>query len=674
MGVLVSYFISYNNKNQEKKIKKNKVFIGFLKRYLLVIQGIILIICCSVIEEIRIEELINKVSLFFQMHYIYINNTNINIGYSIDGISVIFIFLTIILIISCMLINWNIVEEKNGKEFQILLLIIELLLINFFGATDIIQFYILYEAVLIPIVLMIGIWGSRTEKKIAAYQILIYTLVGSIFMCMSILYIYYSFGTTDYIIVKELIEILPRNIQEMIFIGFFVGFAVKIPIVPLHLWLLRAHVESPTVGSVILAGILLKLGGYGYLRYNVGLFPELCNYFYPIIGGICLISILYTGIATLTQLDIKRIIAYSSISHMNVAVLGLFTGTLQGIEGSIFLMVSHGVVSGGLFLCIGAIYERFKTRVLYAFSNVIHVMPIMSIYFFLLILANIAFPITSSFAGELITFIGLAKKNIIVAFFSALSMIVTVIYSFWLFNRLFYYITNEKEIEKVEFVKEYSHASVNGIQVSKNIQEDFNLIKLNIKTIIKNNNQNVKEALKIIIKNKKIKKSMIVKMLKALIISKYVVILYNKYEVAIINPLKKIQYRINLMSKHRLPNYVVGKIKDFLIVIQLKNLQKVNIFNYVIKDELKMGFKEINLSSLLKAILEIAIKDKFMLIETSKKKQENKKIMEKVKYSDINKAESLSIGYMIVWMIILGIQPIIITKIIETNVLELLIK
>nr|ABX45138.1 NADH dehydrogenase subunit 4 [Heterostelium pallidum] len=392
---------------------------------------------------------IEKVNTYLNFEYIYTNVLNINIGYGVDGISMIFIWLTTILIMSCILISWNVIKT-DIKFYLVNLLIIELLLINFFAVMDLVHFYIIYESILIPIVIMISMWGSREEKKLAAYQIFVYTLIGSIFMLASLGYLYYSLGTTDYFLIKELIGIIPENMQKLIFIGIFVGFAVKIPIVPLHLWLLRAHVEAPTAGSVLLAGILLKLGGYGFLRFNIGLLPEMCTYFFPIIVGLSLISILYTGIATIMQLDIKRIIAYSSISHMNVVVLGLFSQVLQGIEGGIYLMVSHGLVSGGLFLCIGVLYEQYKSRLLYSYNNLVHVMPIFAIIFFLLTLANIAFPITSSFIGELLIFCGIIKKNIIVAFFGALGMIITVIYSFWLYNRIFF--DNGMLTTKVNFV------------------------------------------------------------------------------------------------------------------------------------------------------------------------------------------------------------------------------
>ncbi|KAK5574377.1 hypothetical protein RB653_003314 (mitochondrion) [Dictyostelium firmibasis] len=441
IAIVVTMFL-----NKLVPAKKNQ------RMFILGVQGILIILSGIMLIGVEGSELINKISPYINMVTVYSNNVNINIGYNVDGISAIFIVLTIVLIVSCILISTKAIKEKQQQQFQIMLLLTEVLIINFFAATDLVQLYIVYEAVLIPMVIMIGVWGSRTERKIAAFQILIYTLIGSIFMLMSIGILYSTLGTTDYIMIREYIDVLPENLRKLIFIGFFVGFAVKIPIAPLHLWLLRAHVEAPTAGSVLLAGILLKLGGYGYIRYNIGLFPDLCEYYFPIIGGICLISIIYTGIATLTQLDVKRIVAYSSISHMNVIVLGLFSGVLQGIEGGIILMIGHGIVSGGLFLCIGVIYDRCKTRILYAYNNLVHVMPIMAILFFLLVLGNIAFPITSNFVGELLIFIGLIKKNIIIAFFSALSMIVTAIYSFWLYNRIFFVneIVKREENEIIE--------------------------------------------------------------------------------------------------------------------------------------------------------------------------------------------------------------------------------
>nr|YP_209601.1 NADH dehydrogenase subunit 4 [Heterostelium pallidum]AAU00616.1 NADH dehydrogenase subunit 4 [Heterostelium pallidum] len=455
LSLIIGTFIFIN-------VSEDLGFINVLNIYNISIILIISILC--LIPEYKIEELklltywfsvglvilstiftfmyngfsqVEKVNTYLNSEYLYTNILNINIGYGVDGISMIFIWLTTILIMSCILISWNVIKT-DIKFYLVNLLIIELLLINFFVVMDLVHFYIIYESILIPIVIMISMWGSREEKKLAAYQIFVYTLIGSIFMLASIGYLYYSLGTTDYFLIKELLPLIPEFMQKLIFLGFFIGFAVKIPIVPLHLWLLRAHVEAPTAGSVLLAGILLKLGGYGFLRFNIGLLPEMCTYFFPLIVGLSLISILYTGIATVMQLDVKRIIAYSSISHMNVVVLGLFSQVLQGIEGGIYLMVSHGLVSGGLFLCIGVLYEQYKSRLLYSYNNVVHVMPIFAIIFFILTLANIAFPITSSFIGELLIFCGIIKKNIVVAFFGALGMIVTVIYSFWLYNRIFF--------------------------------------------------------------------------------------------------------------------------------------------------------------------------------------------------------------------------------------------
>ncbi|KAN0027359.1 hypothetical protein ACTFIV_006941, partial [Dictyostelium citrinum] len=342
LGVILMNKIMPKQENQ-------RIFLLGIQVILLVLSGVMLI-------GFEGSDIINKISPYISMVTVYSNNANINIGYNVDGISAIFIVLTIVLILSCILISLRVIKEKQEKQFHIMLLITEILIINFFAATDLVQLYIVYEASLIPMVIMIGVWGSRTEKKIAAFQILIYTLIGSIFMLMSIGLLYSTLGTTDYILIREYIEVLPENVRKIIFIGFFIGFAVKIPIAPLHLWLLRAHVEAPTAGSVLLAGILLKLGGYGYIRYNIGLFPDLCEYYFPIIGGICLISILYTGIATLTQLDVKRIVAYSSISHMIIFALLLFWGaTFANLKG---------VRASSILSWIGAVFGTFIPRII----------------------------------------------------------------------------------------------------------------------------------------------------------------------------------------------------------------------------------------------------------------------------------------------------------------------
>nr|YP_001876511.1 NADH dehydrogenase subunit 4 [Cavenderia fasciculata]ABX45185.1 NADH dehydrogenase subunit 4 [Cavenderia fasciculata] len=438
--IIVLSCLGLIHKNKEETIKR----VSYWSSLLFVIVATFLTIEYTYLTDFE------KIGMVFNSDYIYTGMLNINIGSSIDGIGIIFIWLTTLLIVSCVLISWTVVKEEV-KMYMILLFIIEILLINLFGVIDLIHFYIIYESILIPIVIMISIWGSREEKKIAAYQIFVYTLIGSIFMLSAIGYIYYMFGTTDYFIIKEGIWTLSDIEQKLLFIGLFIGFAVKIPMVPLHLWLLRAHVEAPTAGSVLLAGILLKMGGYGFLRFNVGLFSSnILDFFFPYITVICIISILYTGIATILQLDIKKIIAYSSISHMNVVVLGIFSQNIQGIEGSVFLMVSHGFVSGSLFLCIGMIYEQTKSRMLYSYNNLAVVMPNYAIIFFLLTLANIAFPITSSFIGELLIFVGVMKANIIAAFFGGMGMIITVFYSFWLYNRLFF--DNGMLDEQVKFL------------------------------------------------------------------------------------------------------------------------------------------------------------------------------------------------------------------------------
>ena len=320
--------------------------------------------------------------------------------------------------------------------------IIEFLLINVFITLDLLFFYIFFESVLIPMFILIGIWGSRVEKIYAAFQFFLYTLFGSVLMLLAILTIYYHVGSINYNII--LYNTFSESRQLFLWLAFFLSFAIKTPMIPFHIWLPKAHVEAPTTGSVLLAGILLKMGTYGFLRFNISLFPYASKYFTPLVFLLSIIAILYTSLTTIRQIDLKRIIAYSSIGHMNFVLIGLFSNNIQGIEGSIILMLSHGLVSSALFLMIGLLYERYSTRILLYYKGLINIMPIFGIFFFIFILANISFPGTSSFVGEFLIFLGIFKYNIFVGFLSGFSMILGAIYSIWLFNRIMFYNLSEK--------------------------------------------------------------------------------------------------------------------------------------------------------------------------------------------------------------------------------------
>jgi NADH-ubiquinone oxidoreductase chain 4 len=282
--------------------------------------------------------------------------------------------------------------------------------------------------------ILIGVWGSRQRKIHAVYQLFFYTLIGSLFMLLGILTIYSHIQTTDVRILSNTNFSFYR--QLFLWGSFFLAFSVKVPLFPFHIWLPEAHVEAPTVGSVILAGVLLKLGAYGLFRFVIPLFADATYFFLPLLYTLCLLGIIYTCCSTVRQVDLKKIIAYASVSHMSFVILGLFTSTIQGVAGSIFLMLSHGIVSSGLFFLIGCLYDRYKTRVLRYYTGLVHTMPVFSFLFFFLILSNISFPGTSSFIGEFLVLVGLFENNFFAAFVATFSIILTAVYSIWLFNRV----------------------------------------------------------------------------------------------------------------------------------------------------------------------------------------------------------------------------------------------
>jgi proton-translocating NADH-quinone oxidoreductase chain M len=276
--------------------------------------------------------------------------------------------------------------------------------------------------------LLIGIWGSRQRKIHAVYQFFFYTIFGSLLMLLSILFIYSYTQTTDIRVLYN--TNFSFNRQLILWLCFFFAFSVKVPLFPFHIWLPEAHVEAPTIGSVLLAGILLKMGSYGLLRFVISLFYDATYFFIPFVFTFCIFGIIYTCCTTIRQVDLKKIIAYSSVSHMSFVVLGLFSINILGISGSIFLMLSHGIVSGGLFFLVGCVYDRFKTRMLLYYSGLVNVMPLFAILFFILILGNISFPGTSGFIGELLILLGVFETNVFVAVISTFSIILTAVYSF----------------------------------------------------------------------------------------------------------------------------------------------------------------------------------------------------------------------------------------------------
>lgn len=359
--------------------------------------------------------------------------SNINFVLGLDGISLFFVILTTFLVPICILVGWSNIKNYK-KEYIIAFLVLESFMIAVFCMLDLLLFYVFFESVLIPMFIIIGVWGSRQRKIQAAYQFFLYTLLGSLFMLLAILLIFFQTGTTDLQILLTT-EFSERR-QILLWLAFFASFAVKVPMVPVHIWLPEAHVEAPTAGSVILAGILLKLGTYGFLRFSIPMFPEATLYFTPFIYTLSVIAIIYTSLTTIRQIDLKKIIAYSSVAHMNFVTIGMFSLNMQGIEGSILLMLSHGLVSSALFLCVGALYDRHKTRLVRYYGGMVHTMPLFSVIFLFFTLANMSLPGTSSFIGEFLILVGAFQRNSLIATLAALGMVLGAAYSLWLYNRV----------------------------------------------------------------------------------------------------------------------------------------------------------------------------------------------------------------------------------------------
>jgi len=381
------------------------------------------------------------------------NQNVITLG--VDGISIFFILLTTFLVPACILTAWTNIQNYV-KEYCIAFLLLETCMLSVFCFLDLLIFYIFFESVLIPMYIIIGIFGSRERKIRAAYQFFLYTLVGSLVMLLALFFIYSETGTTDFILLQTL-EPFSEKRQILLWLAFFCSFAVKVPMIPVHIWLPEAHVEAPTAGSVILAGVLLKLGTYGFLRFSIPLFPFASLYFAPIIYLLSVIGIIYASMTTLRQVDLKKIIAYSSVAHMGFVTLGLFSFNVQGIEGSLFLMISHGIVSGALFLCVGCLYDRYKTRNVMYYGGLVQTMPLFSTLFLFFSMGNLSLPGTSSFVGEFLILLGTYQVNTFTAVCAASGMILGGAYSLWLLNRIIFtnlkpaYISSYTDLNRREF-------------------------------------------------------------------------------------------------------------------------------------------------------------------------------------------------------------------------------
>ncbi len=352
----------------------------------------------------------------------------------VDGISVLFVILTTFLMPFCILASWKSVEHRV-RDYMVAFLILETMMIGVFCALDIVLFYVFFEAGLIPMFIIIGVWGGK-RRVYASFKFFLYTLLGSVLMLLAIMAMYWDAGTTN---IAELMQHqFPASMQTWLWLAFFASFAVKMPMWPVHTWLPDAHVEAPTAGSVILAGILLKLGGYGFLRFSLPMFPLASADFAPFIFTLSVIAIIYTSLVALMQEDIKKLIAYSSVAHMGYVTMGIFAANAQGVQGAIFQMISHGLVSGALFLCVGVVYDRLHTREIAAYGGLVNNMPKYAVAFMIFTMANVGLPGTSGFVGEFLTLMGAFQANSWVALFAAVGVILSAAYALWLYRRVIF--------------------------------------------------------------------------------------------------------------------------------------------------------------------------------------------------------------------------------------------
>lgn len=369
----------------------------------------------------------------------------------VDGISVLFVLLTAFLTPLCIIASQASIKTRM-LEYMVAFLVLETLMIGTFCALDMVLFYLFFEAVLIPMFIIIGVWGGK-DRVYAAYKFFLYTLLGSVLMLAAMLWLYSYSGqvlgagnaTTD---IRALSQLnIPVGAQTLLWLAFFASFAVKMPMWPVHTWLPDAHVQAPTAGSVILAGILLKLGGYGLLRFSIPMFPHASVQFGPLVFWLSVIAVIYTSLVAYRQTDMKKLIAYSSVAHMGFVTMGIFAMNVQGLQGSIFQMISHGIVSGALFFAVGVIYDRMHTREIAFYGGIVKTMPIFAAVFMLFTMANVGLPGTSGFVGEILTMVGAYQVNPWIAFGAAFGMILSAVYALHLYREvIFGEVTNEKLI------------------------------------------------------------------------------------------------------------------------------------------------------------------------------------------------------------------------------------
>jgi NADH-quinone oxidoreductase subunit M len=411
----------------------------------------------------------------------------INFQLGVDGISILFVILTTF--ISLLSVFSGILSVKSKiKEFLIAILVLETFMIGVFCSLDLVLFYLFFEGGLIPMFLIIGIWGGE-RRVYSAFKFFLFTLLGSVFMLIAIISIYWITGTTDVI---ELLNLkIPKEYQYLLWLAFFSSFAVKMPMWPFHTWLPDAHVEAPTAGSVILAAVLLKMAGYGFIRFSIGLFPVASDYFTPLVYTLSVIAIIYTSLVALMQNDMKKLIAYSSVAHMGFVTIGIFSITKQGLEGSIFQMISHGLISAALFLCVGVLYDRLNTRMISSYGGLVNIMPKYAFVLMIFTLGALGLPGTSGFVGEFLVLVGVFQKNVIVAVLASLGIILAATYMLSLYKRvIFGRIINleVKEMPDLKNVEIYIFISLVFLILFFGFYPDplFSTLDISIDNLIKN--------------------------------------------------------------------------------------------------------------------------------------------------------------------------------------------
>ena len=411
----------------------------------------------------------------------------INFQLGVDGISILFILLTTFIAPVCIFSAIHSIKFKI-KEFLIAILVMETLMLGVFCSLDLVIFYLFFEGGLIPMFLIIGIWGGP-KRVYSAFKFFLFTLLGSVLMLVAIISIYWITGTSD--VIKLLDIRIPTEYQYLLWLAFFSSFAVKLPMWPVHTWLPDAHVEAPTAGSVILAAILLKMAGYGFLRFSLGLFPVASDYFTPLIFTLSIMAIIYTSLVALMQEDMKKLIAYSSVAHMGFVTLGIFSLTKQGLEGSIIQMISHGLISAALFLCVGVVYDRLHSRMISSYGGLVNIMPKYAFVFMIFVLAALGLPGTSGFVGEFLVLVGVFQINIFVAVLASLGVILAAAYMLWLYKRVIFGKMASSEIKEMTDLNRteiYIFASLVFLTIFFGIYPEplFNTIDISVSNLIEN--------------------------------------------------------------------------------------------------------------------------------------------------------------------------------------------